>query len=86
MIECSKLREEVLLCFFIFCTNGGKGGECRKFFQRMCQTIAEKRGMSYNLGANGINRKISFALNKWIIVCIRSSRSIKEMNPLLKGN
>ena len=66
----------------VFCTNGGKGRECRKFFQRLGQNIAEKRGISYNLVANWINRKISFALNKCIIVCIRGSRCIKEMNPL----
>ena len=48
----------------VFCTNGGKGRECRKFFQRLGQNIAEKRGISYNLVANWINRKISFALNK----------------------
>jgi len=64
----------------VFCLNGGKGRECRKFYQRLCLMISDKRSLNYNTVMNWINRKISFALNRCIIMCVRGSRSVKDKN------
>ena len=64
----------------VFCSNGGKGRECRRFYQRLSQMIAEKRRLNYNIVTNWINRKISFALNNCIIICVRGSRSLRDQN------
>ena len=62
----------------VFCLNGGKGRECRTFYQRLCQMLAEKRSLNYNFVMNWMNRKISFALNNCIIMCVRGSRSVRD--------
>ncbi|MEO0683779.1 MAG: hypothetical protein AAFY76_01695 [Cyanobacteria bacterium J06649_11] len=64
----------------VFSANGGKGLECVKFYQRLCHMIADKRGVNYNITMNWINRKIAFALNTCIIMCVRGSRSTNDIH------
>ena len=59
----------------VFCSNGGKGRECQKFYQRLGQLISEKRGMRNNIVMNWINRNLSFAPNLCVIMCIRGSQA-----------
>ena len=51
---------------------GGMSRECKHFYRRLSEIIAEKRKQDYSL----IRRKISFSLIESIGMCIRGSRSL----------
>ena len=42
------------------------------------QMISEKCGLNYSVVMNWINRKLSFALNQCVIMCIRGSRTTHD--------
>ena len=75
-------NERVLQCErgsftpLVFSTHGGKGRECQKFYQRLASMVADKRKVDSSIVTKWINRKLSFALNLAIIMCIRGSRSL----------
>ena len=64
---------------------GGVARECRAVYKRLIQLLAEKRKEETSLVAARIRRKISLALMKMIIVCIRSTRNTWENDYLVSA-
>eukprot|EP00794_Sanderia_malayensis_P006714 gene6714-biopygen5489 len=58
----------------VISATGGMGREAKKFYSRLAEMIGDKR--DYSLIKAWLRRKISFALVKAIIICIRGSRRI----------
>ena len=55
---------------------GGMSRECKHFYRRLSEIIAEKRKQDYSVITTWIRRKVSFSLIKSIGMCIRVSRSL----------
>ena len=62
----------------VMSATGGMGRECRKFYTRLTEMIAEKRKQPYPLIAAWLKRKICFSLMRSISLCIRGSRTTKN--------
>ena len=58
----------------VFSCHGGMGYECHKFFKRLCGLIAEKRSENVATITSLVRTKVSFALLRSALVCIRGTR------------
>lgn len=59
----------------VFTTTGGMGKECLNFHSRLAEMIATKKGEDYAKTISWIRTRISFALLRCALVCIRGTRS-----------
>ena len=60
----------------VFSIHGGMGRECSMFYNRLAQKISEKKDIHKSTATNWIRTKLSFALLKSALLCIRGSRSL----------
>ena len=60
----------------VMSATGGMGRECKKFYSRLSEIVAEKRGQRYSTVAPWIRRKICFSLVNSIGLCLRGSRTV----------
>ena len=58
----------------VFSATGGMGRECSMFFKKLSQLISIKRKEELSVVTYGIRCKISFALLRSCLLCIRGSR------------
>ena len=58
----------------VFSAHGGMGWECKRFFKRLCGLIAEKRGVSVASISSWVRTRISFALLRSALMCVRGTR------------
>ena len=63
--------------FYPPCILGEMGRECSAFHNTLVKKIAEKRQLHQSIVTNWIRTKISFALLKSTVICLRGSRSIR---------
>ena len=59
----------------VFTTTGGMADECVKYHNRLAELIANKKGESYSSAISWIRAKVSFAIVRSAILCLRGSRS-----------
>lgn len=59
----------------VFAANGAMAKECKAFYKRLADMIAEKRSISNSVATNVIRTKISFSLIRSTLRCIQGSRS-----------
>ena len=59
----------------VFNVHGGMGHECKAFYQRLSELIADKRNEHLSAVSTWIRTKISFALLRSTLMCLRGSRS-----------
>ena len=53
--------------------------ECKKFFSRLTEMVAEKRNVHVSVATSFIRTKLSFSLLRSMLLCIRGSRSLKRI-------
>ena len=53
---------------------GGMSNECSLFYKRLSQMLSEKRGGNYAMVSTWMRTKISFALIRSCLMCLRGSR------------
>ena len=58
----------------VFSSSGGMAPECRVFFKRLSSMLSEKRKETYSTVACWIKTKLSFALLRSAVLCIRGTR------------
>ena len=58
----------------VFSCSGGMAPECRKFFQQVALLISDKRKETYSVVSSWIKTKLSFALLRSALLCIRGTR------------
>ena len=58
----------------VFSCYGGMSSECSHFFKRLCSLLAEKRDENLSLTTSWVRRKISFALLRSCLMCVRGTR------------
>ena len=59
----------------VFTTTGGMADEYVVYHSRLAELIANKKGESYSSAISWIRAKVSFAIVRSAILCLRSSRS-----------
>ena len=62
----------------VFSENGGMGRECKTFYKRLSQMIADKPNLQYAMAANYIREKVSFSLLRSALLCLRGARFFRR--------
>ena len=55
----------------VFTTTGGMADECIKYHSKLAELIAKKKGESCSNAISGIRAKVSFAIVRSAILCLR---------------
>ena len=61
-----------------FTTTGGMGEECMRYHNRLAELVAEKKGEDYATTVSWIRSKVSFAILRSALLCLRGSRTAKK--------
>ena len=59
----------------VFSSAGGMAPECKIFIKQLSSLVADHRKETYSLVASWIKTKLSFALLRSAILCIRGTRN-----------
>ena len=59
----------------MFSALGGMGAECSMFYKRLSGLISEKRNEKMSVVATWLRTKLSFALLRSSLLCVRGTRS-----------
>jgi hypothetical protein len=59
----------------VFTTAGGMGKQCRLVFKRLATTLSEKRGLPNSVVAGWLRCRLSFALLRTTLLCVRGTRA-----------
>ena len=75
----ARVREVEQGCFtpLDFTTSGGMGREATTFYKRLADLLAEKRQLPYGVVMGWLRCRLSFALLRSALLCIRGSRSLR---------
>ena len=65
------------LCL-VFTTTGGMGEECKRYYNRLAELVAAKKGEDYANTVSWIRSKVSFAILRAALLCLRGSRTSKR--------
>ena len=63
----------------VFSTTGGMGEECQRFHRRLVELLASKKGEDYSATISWIRCKVSFAVLRTALLCLRGSRPLKRV-------
>ena len=63
----------------IFSTNGGMGIETQHFLKALATHISDKKDERYSLTMNWLRTKLSFALTRSSITCVRGTRVVRKI-------
>ena len=58
----------------VFSALGGMGTECTIFYKRLANMLAEKRNVKQSCASNWLHTKLSYALLRSALLCVRGSR------------
>ena len=59
----------------VFATTGGMADECRRYYCRLAELISTKKGEPYAATISWIRTKVSFAILRGALLCLRGSRT-----------
>ena len=62
----------------IFSSTGGMGTECKIYHKRLVELLSTKKGESYANTMQWVRARVSFALIRSGLLCLRGSRSIRR--------
>ena len=62
----------------VFTTTGGMGNECQLYHSRLAELISSKKKEEYNTTISWIRAKVSFALLRASLICLRGSRTLRR--------
>ena len=63
----------------VFSTTGGIGEECSRYHARLAELLAIKRGENYSTTVSWILVKVSIALLRGALLCLRRSRGNRKL-------
>ena len=69
----------------VITTTGGMGKECLRYHSRLAELIAIKKGEQYAKTMSWIRSRISFALLRSALICLRGSRTIRRIQRDVKN-
>ena len=59
----------------VFTTTGGMSDECQRYHSRLAELISAKKQENYTTTMSWIRTKVSFAILRTALVCLRGTRS-----------
>ena len=62
----------------VFTSTGGMGEECKRYHSRLAELIAAKKGEDYATTVSWIRSKVSFAILRSALICLRGSGTVKR--------
>jgi len=71
--------EQATLTPLVFSTIGGIGAECERYRSRLPELVAAKKGESYATTMSWIRARVSFALLRSALLCLRGSRAKRRI-------
>ena len=78
--------EQELFSPLVFTTKGGIADECVKYHGRLAELIPNKKGESCSSAISWIRAKVSFAIVRSVIICMRGSRSRRRQLDFVESN
>ena len=63
----------------VFSTTGGMGEECARYHARLAELLAIRKGETYSTTVSWIRAKVSFALLRGALLCLRGSRGNRKL-------
>ena len=76
--------EQATFTPLVFTTTGGMAPECQVYHKRFAELLSVKKGEDYSTTMSWIRTKISFAILRTSLLCLRGSRSLRRVNLNLK--
>ena len=76
--------EQATFTPLVFTTTGDIAPECQVYHKRLAELLSIKKGEDYSTGMSWIRTKISFAILRTSLLCLRGSRSLRRVNLNLK--
>ena len=76
--ENEKMRMYASRVMEVFTTTGGMAEECRKY-SRLAELLAIKKGKDYATTISWIRAKVSFAILRSALLCLRGSRATRRV-------
>ena len=70
----------------VFSTTGGMAEECRRYHSRLAELLAIKKGEDYSTAIAWVRTKVSFAILRTALLCVRGSRTLQRRNNLDMGD
>ena len=64
----------------VFSTTGGMAVECKRYHSRLAELVATKKGKSYATTMSWIRARVSFALLRSALLCLRGSRATRRIH------
>ena len=71
--------EQATFTPLVFSTTGGMAAECKRYDSRLAELLATKKGESYVTTMSWIRAKVSFALLRSALLCLRGSRAKRRI-------
>ena len=68
----------IVIIIIIITSTGGMGEECKRYHSRLAELIAAKKGEDYATTVSWIRSKVSFAILRSALICLRGSRTVKR--------
>ena len=75
--------EQATFTPLVFSTTGGMAVECKRYHSRLAELVVAKKCESYTTTMSWIRARVSFALLRSVLLCLRGSRAKKGIYPKL---
>ena len=72
--------EQATFTPLVFSTTGGMAVECKRYHSRLAELVATKKGESYATTMSWIRARVSFALLRSALLCLRGSRATRRIH------
>ena len=76
--------EQATFTPLVFTATGGMAEECRRYHSRLAGLLADKQGEEYDTTKSWIRIKVSFAILKSALLCLRGSRATRRIHTNLQ--
>ena len=68
----------------VFTTTGGMADECLRYYSRLAELLSAKKQESYPTTISWIRAKMSLAILRSALLCLRGSRTLRRRNLAVK--
>ena len=72
--------EQATFTSLVFSTTGGMAAECKRYLSWLAELLATKKGESYATTMSWIRARVSFALLRSALLCLRGSRAKRRIH------
>ena len=70
----------------VFTTNGGTGRECEQFVKALALQWSDKKDERYSMTLNYVRTKLSFALIRSSVLCLRGTRALNRNKAVISSD